>query len=253
MYIITYTKIFVNRKERLKMLKKLLIALVITFLAPRLCAAMTVNDPQLIAVQRKSQADQITNTLNNLKQLEAMLKNMESMDKGVGSSNQANLQKVIAGLREARAETNALTVNYKDFQQSWDENYVDFQQVNGLTAMDYYKIYQKNTVNVDKAAKTAMMSQGLVAQIDDDADVLDMLMKSSDSADGALKVAQIGNQMTALLIQNVMRLQQITSLSERAQTQYMLQQQQNVAASSAGARGQPEYKKSTLQGRGLRR
>jgi hypothetical protein len=48
------------------------------------------------------------------------------MDKGVGSSNQANLQKLIAGLREARAETNVLTVNYKDFQQSWDENYIDF-------------------------------------------------------------------------------------------------------------------------------
>jgi hypothetical protein len=48
--------------------------------------------------------------------------------------------------------------------------------------MDYYAVYQKNTVNVDKAAKTAMMSQGLVSQIDDDADVLDMLMKSSDSA-----------------------------------------------------------------------
>jgi P-type conjugative transfer protein TrbJ len=239
----------VNLKKRLILLAFLLYVLGLG----KSATAMTVNDPQLIAVQRKSQADQLTNTLNNLKQLEAMLKNLESMDKGASGSNAANLQKVIAGLRETRNETNSLSTNYQDFSRSWDETYIDFQSMNGLAAMDYYKIYEKNTTNVDKATKTAMMSQGLVAQIDDDADVLDALMKSSDSADGALKVAQGGNQMTALLLQNVMRLQQITALSERAQTQYMLQTQQNVSASAAASRGQPEYKKSTLRGRGLGR
>jgi hypothetical protein len=49
------------------MFKKILIVLVAVFFTPRFCAAMTVNDPQLIAVQRKSQADQITNNLNNSK------------------------------------------------------------------------------------------------------------------------------------------------------------------------------------------
>jgi P-type conjugative transfer protein TrbJ len=214
-------------------------------------AAMTVNDPQLIVIQRKAQADQISNTLHNLKQLEAALKNLESMDKGASGNNQVNLQKLMAGLREARGEANSLSTNYKDFSQSWDNTYIDFQSINGLAAMDYYNIYSKNAVDVDRAAKTAMMSQSLVSQIDDDADVLDVLMKSSDSADGALKVAQVGNQMTALLIQNVMRLQQMTALSDRAQTQYMLHKQQNVEASNAATRGQPGYKKSTIRGSGL--
>lgn len=210
-----------------------------------------VHDTQLISVTNKGIADQLQNTVNNLKTLEATLKNLEQLSGSAAGKNMSNIQAALKQLKQVRDEANGLPLDFGRLQENWDGTYTDYKKQNGLSAKDYYEAYEKSSTNVDESIKSAMFAQGLISQLDQDADVLDTLISSSNTADGALKAAQVGNQMTAMLIQNMMRLEQVVSLSSRSQSEYMLKQQQGIEASNAATRGIDIKMDAKMRGKGL--
>lgn len=213
--------------------------------------AVEVHDGTLISVTKDGLADQLKNTLNNLQTLEAALKNLESLKGEAITKNLGNIKTTLNDLKKIRNEANGLPLDFNDLQSNWDNIYTDYKSVNGLSAQDYYDAYKESSTNVDDSIKNAMMAQGLISQLDKDADVLEVLINNSNSADGALKATQIGNQMTAMLIQNMMRLEQIIGMSERSQSDYLLKQQQRIEASNASNRGNGMKFDTKLKGKGL--
>ncbi|VBB08469.1 Hypothetical protein LUCI_3741 [Lucifera butyrica] len=232
------------------------VLLVISFLvamqAPR-TFAMVVYDPSVNSTLNTrlnaSYLDQVKNTLNNLQSLQAQLQNLSSLDQSSMTSQINSVQNSLQTLQQLRQSEKGLTLDWTNAQQAWDSEYTDFKNLNGgISATDYTTAYKKLSTNTDNALYDAMKSQGLLVQLDDDQQNLVNLMKSSTSAKGALQAAQIGHQLTALEIQNMLRLQQILTMSNRAQTQYMLQQQQSADASSAWA--QTAFKSTTTPSKG---
>lgn len=226
------------------------IALQIIF-PPKIYAWKEVHDSTLISVSKKGLSDQLKNTINNLKTLEAAMKNLEKLEGESVSKNLGNIQNTLSDLKKIRDQANGLPLDFNDLQENWDKIYTDYKDIAGLSAKDYYNAYKESSTNVDESIKNAMLAQGLISQMDKDSDVLDILIKDSNNTDGALQAIQVGNQMTAMLIQNMMRLEQIVAMSERSQSDYLLKQQQRVEASNASTRENDIKIHTKLRGKGL--
>ena len=166
----------------------------------------------------------ITTQINTLKQLEAALKNLSSMDASSAAANQALIQQNLQQLVQMQQQTEGLVMDYTNFQTAWDEQYQDFSAYSGMSGAEYADNAQRLLQAMNQSIYNAMRSQGLVSQTSADAATLQQLMQASQSAEGALAAAQAGNQIAAMQAQSLMKLQQTISQSNRAQSEWLAYQ-----------------------------
>lgn len=177
----------------------------------------------------------IATQLNTAQQLEAALSNLASMDPATAAANMGQIQQTLAQLQMLQQEVTGMTMDYQTFQQQWDATYQDFGAYNGMSGSDYANQAQKINQATQQQIYDAMRAQGLISGIPGDAASLQQLLNASQSSQGALAAAQAGNQISGIMAQQIMRLQQMMSQSNQAQLTYYEQKQHQDAAAEAAA------------------
>lgn len=166
----------------------------------------------------------ITTQINTLKQLEATLKNLDTMDPATAEATIASVQASLEQMTEMQNNMDGLIMDYANFQAAWDSQYHDFSDYGGMSGEEYAQNAQNLLSSLNQSVYNAMQAQGLVAQNYDTASALQTLMQASQSAEGALSAAQVANQIAALQVQQLMQFQQIVAQSNRAQSEWLAMQ-----------------------------
>lgn len=190
---------------------------------------LTVYDPTAVAklVQQISIQNQ---------QLQAELAQLASMDAAANAYGQAAVQQALAQLAQNYATMQSLVNDYSNFQAAWAQLYPDFAAWAGYGPEQFSAAAQAVLAQTNAAIYDAMRAQQLVgAQLPSTTAALQTLMAASASAPGALAAAQAGNQIAALMAQQMMALGQIMSQANQMQAAWYQQQLQERAAAAASA------------------
>lgn len=244
------------RKNRL--LKALGITLIsaslFTVSVPTLVYAdMPVIDSAVLSQLQGNYADQLKNTLqtyqqlqNQLVQLENEAKNLENLDPSSQAAVTSQIANTINQMAQVHAQVQAIGTDYALLQQQWDDTFKDFGDFNGMKGTDYAQYQKKLLATTEAKIKQAMASQGLASDANMQADLttLNTLLNNSQSSQGALSAIQASNQIAALQIQELLKMQRIISDSFGAQSTFM--QKQNAQAIAAQQRSE-DFGKTTNQ------
>lgn len=194
---------------------------------PRPAQALVVYDPT--AVAKLVQQIAIQN-----QQLQAELAQLASMDAAATAYGQAAVQNALAQLAQNYATMQSIVNDYANFENAWSQVYPDFASWSGYSADQYAAAAQAVLAQTNAAIYDAMRAQQLpAAQAGSMAAALQSLMHASASAPGALAAAQAGNQIAALMTQQLLALEQITSQANQMQAAWYQQQLQERAAAAA--------------------
>lgn len=177
-----------------------------------------------IAVYSKNtsvDAATIANQINTLKQLEATLKNLRPMDSSTSIANINAIRQNIANLLAVQQQVDGIINSYTQFQQKWDETYGPNSGISGASNTEHVKQLTQVTEN---QTANAMQNAALArSQIPGTANNLNNLLAASQSAEGALAAAQIGNQIAGIQAQQLMQLIQMMSAQIDAQMAFQQQ------------------------------
>lgn len=193
---------------------------------PSYAVGIPVVDTNAI-IQWAKQIDQMK------QQIKMMKANLQRLSSVVSNANLRNIKANLQGLMALQQKYRGIVYNYKNFERNWDSVYKSFKEFNGMNASQYANQAKKILTQTDNAIYDAMSSQGLIANMGNDAANLQSLLAASNSSEGALAATQAGNQIAGLQIMQLMRMQQIMATSYRAQTSYYAQEVQNKAMSDA--------------------
>jgi P-type conjugative transfer protein TrbJ len=179
----------------------------------------------------------IATQINTLKQLEAAL---AVMDSSTASQNMQQIQNNLMQLEQMQSQMEGLITDYANFQNNWNEQYngVDY---NNMSGSDYANHAQALLDSMNQSVYNAMRAQGYNVAYGDVRGSLQNLLQSSQSAEGALAAAQVGNQIAALQAQQMMQFQQMVTQSNQAQTEWMkyqLEKERNAQALAEQAFGE---------------
>ncbi|SDF61172.1 hypothetical protein [Sporolituus thermophilus] len=203
--------------------------LILAAAPPRPAEALVVYDPT--AVAKLVQQIAIQN-----QQLQAELAQLANMDAAASAYGQAAVQQALAQLAENFATMQSLVAGYADFQAAWAQVYPDFAAWSGYSPDQYSTAAQAVLAQTNAAIYDAMRAQQLIgAQLPSTSAALQTLMAASATAPGALAAAQAGNQIAALMAQQMMALGQIMSQANQMQAAWYQQQLQERAAAAAAA------------------
>lgn len=217
-----------------------MLAVTVLFSAQPCRAQLTVFDPMNYVQQLLTYLQQINTAINTAKMIENQIKglsyqaqNLQNMSQAAASRNLYALQDKLSQIVSMQNRIRGMQMQYQDFQTAWDRQYKDFGAFNGMSGKDYAAQSQKVLEQTNNATYDAMVAQGLVSQLGDDSANLQSLLAASNTSEGALAAAQAGNAIAALNTQQLIRLQEITAASYRAQSSYIAQQSQREAMSTA--------------------
>jgi P-type conjugative transfer protein TrbJ len=161
---------------------------------------------------------------NSLKQLENEAKNLAKLSNEDQFNTITNIQSNLEDMITLYEQVKGMSMDYQDIQQQWDGFYKDYGQYNGMSADDYAQHARQTVQQTSNAIYDAVKAQGLICQIGNDHKNLQALLDASATAQGALQATQAGNQIMGILVEQMMRMQEIMAQSFRAQTQYYRQQ-----------------------------
>ncbi len=162
--------------------------------------------------------------LNQLKaQLEALEKMKQHLEKiGLGFFNNSKkyILDAISKLTDLRNKAKGLSYDINKTEEVWKKTYKqqeDFMKMSGAEYAEFLKNLDQRTSD---ALFDAMKAQSLISELDGDKDELEKLMQKSYDSVGTLQALQVGNQIQALQMNQLLRMQTIMAMSYRAQTMY---------------------------------
>ncbi|MDR2017915.1 MAG: P-type conjugative transfer protein TrbJ [Syntrophobacterales bacterium] len=204
--------------------------------------------------QLETASNTATQIENQMRALENQARNLQHMSPSAASLSLSRIQANMSALATVRDSMRGISMDYARLQNAYDSVYKNFASYNNNTpAKEYANQAQKLLDQSSNSAYDAMRAQGLTAQIGDDEANLRSLIQASQSASGAVSAAQVGNQLSGMTVQQLMRLQEIVAASNRAQTSYFAAEAQKQAMSETNLKRQLDFgppRKSPLAGPG---
>lgn len=189
--------------------------------------AITVFDPSNYRQNVKQVAEAITQTKKAIETVENQLKNLTKISDQLSYRNIKQIQNQLVNLITNIERAKALTYQYEQLQQQWDMMYPNYKQYNGKSAQEMAEEAQKIMEQTSLAMADAARIQALISSgMTTDHQVLQSLLDATRTAPGALAAAQAGNQIAALQIEQLMKIQALMVANSRAQTMYMMEQYQ---------------------------
>ncbi|MGE5606978.1 MAG: hypothetical protein ACM3YE_14975 [Bacteroidota bacterium] len=247
-------------KKIFKLIFCLMILISVVFIAytPQTDAAgMPVFDATNYAQNVQSYMDQIRNTLNSftilsnqMTQIAYEAQNMQKMNSSISGSSVLSIQQSIAKMMNLIQNIKGIALNYENAQYAWDSTYPAFEKYNGMSGGDYANQSKIMRTQTSNAIYDAIITQGLIAQIGNDSANLITLLNASASADGALAAIQAGNLISAMVVQQLMKIQQLMATSYRAEASYYQENVERQAAAAANVSKMTINAKNTLIGPG---
>jgi len=178
-------------------------------------AQLTVFDPanhqeNLISAARALQ--QINNQVRQLQGEAQMLAHMEQNLMRLKGSISPDLQRTLAAINAHLQQGQAMALSLKATQSSYARLFPRSDTA-GFGAA--HQRWMEEAASLERAARLqGEIGDGIAA----DATLLRDAMERSRSANGALEVAQAGNELTALGIKQALSLQSLLATHERAET-----------------------------------
>lgn len=212
------------------MIKKLSIFLMVfaymICLIPKTTNAMVVYDPTNHEETLATKLQLIESYKKQLEQLQAQLKNLEKLDIGQNTQSVKEVQDLVKTLNEIRTATNAIGTDYKTAMDEFDKLNPDYATWNGAPASKYAEQIEKFNEALEKSIKQALQTEGIVSPEESQktADSVQRILDSSQNAEGAMGAIQAANQMSALQIKELIKMQTIMADSIKTQNLYIQKQ-----------------------------
>jgi P-type conjugative transfer protein TrbJ len=148
--------------------------------------------------------------INTFQQLDAALKNLASMDSATAYENQALIADTITQLINLQN-----SMNLQMSQAAYEGKYMDVSQ---MTVEEQIQYIQGLQAAQGATLQSAMEAQGMIVQRNAGMSyAIQQLLASSQSAEGAKAAAQIGHQLAALQLTQLMQTQEMIARGQRAE------------------------------------
>lgn len=188
-------------------------------------AVYAVRDDRAIAEAIKQVAHQA-------QQIQLETKHLAQMDAGTAAANMATIQANVQQLQLLQQQMAGILFDYQNYQRQWDATYHGSSDYAGMSAEDYARQAIFMQQETEKKIQAVMRTSGLInAQTLSNANSLQELTNASQTAQGALAAAQAGNQIAALMTQQIMALSQMVATSNQAQMAHLEEQKQRETMS----------------------
>lgn len=196
------------------------IAVAVCIVAGEACG-LTVFDPLnyeqnlLTAVRTlESLQNQVRQLQGQAQQLLRMDVNLQPLSGGIGG----DLQSTLTQLRARIGEGDALALKVRDTDAAFERLYPK-TFTNALTSDELVRAARSRWEEAHAGFRRAALLQGQVSEtIDGDGRLLGNVLLRSQSAIGALQVAQAGNELAALNVKQALQLQALLAAQHRADT-----------------------------------
>ncbi|ABB33777.1 P-type conjugative transfer protein TrbJ [Geobacter metallireducens RCH3] len=210
------------------MKKALIVTVLILSMSAQAHATIPVLDYTNWAQNLFSYVQQVATAINTAEQLATQYQQLEVAIRQARQLNSDQIRgRIMNGIRqlaEIQQKTRGITYDYGRTEGAFDQYYPDMAAYNGMSGKDYAAQAAKANQQLQNSVRDAMLAQGLISNAATDQDALNALVAASNSADGQLAAAQAGNQISAMVAQQLIQLQQIMATSAREQSSYMAAQ-----------------------------
>lgn len=177
----------------------------------------------------------IATQIATAQQLETDLANLKNMDAHTAAANMDRIYNNLKQLVELQNQMNGMLTNYENMQYAWSQQYGDDDYSN-MTPEEYAENARRLRESMDQSLYNAMLAQGFAQSNGDMTSALQNLLNASQTSEGALAAAQVGNQIAALQAQQMIQFQQMVIQSNQAQTEWMRYQLEKDKQAQALAR-----------------
>lgn len=196
-------------------------------------AQMVVSDPTNLVQNTATalaQVDEVVNQIieirNQIQQIEMMAKDLERLSVRDWQSLRSSYYRLDASYRRAKY----ISMRWGQIASQYDAHYEAFDpEVHD--GEDYQHKREKWAQQTDDAVRTAMVSHGVVDAYGDRSASLDRLVEASNASQGTLAALQAGNQISAMILRQLMELSELIVADSRARLSHIKEQQMAGAAS----------------------
>lgn len=225
-------------------MKKLLVcctlALALCMMGGQAYAWKIVYDPTNHSETLASKLQLIESYKKQLEQIQMEMAQLAKLDGGQLSESVNSIQEMVGTLNNIRQSMDAMGTDYRTAQHDFDEVYVDYQKWNGVAAEEYARQMQRVNQSIQKSVEQSIITAGLASpdEMQKTANSMQRLLEASQHAEGVVGVMQASNQIAALQIREIQRMQAIMSDSMRSQQLYM---QKQIEAEKAAEKRDEEF------------
>lgn len=154
----------------------------------------------------------------------------------IDPTNSSALKSQIAQFQALQNQLDGLLNDYNTLATNWDALYKDFSSSSwkGTTTADYLADLENVGEALKAVQREAMIAQGMAAETNDDLTILSSLVDSSQNATGTVQAQQVANQIAALQVRQLVRLQQMMAEYHKAQLMQTREQQQQATRAQKG-------------------
>lgn len=186
---------------------------------------------EILEVVKRIETDQITIKLDQLKQLEADLKNMANLGSELTTGQLQQLQNGLKFVMDTQNTVQSQINDYKNFQNQFKSVYNDFVDFKNLSPDDYILHADKLLNNTKNIMQDGMEMVGLAnpEKIGNDAQRVREVMRAANSAEGQQQVLQATAMMTGHQIEVLTELKVLMAHSLKVQSAAIMEDIQKEA------------------------
>ena len=208
------------------MFRKMLCILMLSTLVSLNCSTSyawkTVYDPTNYKANLETKIQAIKQVKQQAEQIKHELANLSKLNPSQANASVSKVRDLISTMNKLRTETNAIGTDYREMMQQFDRLRPDYEKWNGVSAEEYAKQNDKFRESWEQSIEQSMKVQGIVSPEEQQktADHLERLINASQSAEGAMGALQAANQISALHILELQKMEAVMADSMRTQNLY---------------------------------
>ena len=186
---------------------------------------------KILAVVERMETNQIAMKLDQLKQLEADLKNMVNLGTELTTGQLQQLQNGLKFVMDTQNAIQSQINDYKNFQNQFKSVYNDFADFKNLSPDDYINQANRLLNNTKGIMEDGMNMVGLAnpEKIGNDAQRVRQIMSAANSAEGQQQVLQATATMAGHQIEVLTELKVLMAHSLKVQSAAMMEDIQKEA------------------------
>lgn len=213
--------------------------------------ALTVYDPTNHTENLATKLNTVEMLQKQALQIQHELSNLAKLDPAMSNETTAKIRNNLNQLNEIRNSINAIGTDYEKLMNGFDDIFPDYEDWNGCSAEQYAKQVDKINDAWDEAVKQAMGSASNASPEEQAATMeqLSNLLSASQNAEGAMGALQASNQLTALTVAQLKKMETMMADSMRTQNMYYEKQ---IAAERAAKKRKEEFYKNNEKYKDIR-
>lgn len=190
---------------------------------------------KLITIVERMETNQIAMKLDQLKQLEADLRNMANLGTELTTGQLQQLQNGLKFVMDTQYAVQSQINDYKNFQNQFKNVYNDFVDFKNLSPEDYILQADRLLNNTKNIMQDGMKMVGLAnpEKIGNDAQRVRAIMSAANSAEGQQQVLQATATMAGHQIEVLSELKVLMAHSLKVQSAAIMEEVQKEALNKA--------------------